>query len=428
MVKTAVALASMLGLTFSFIAAGSVSSRADAPAVKDIVQNYGNLAEAVYSDALAKARDLDKAVDDLLAEPTAEKLSAARDAWKAARIPYMQTEGYRFGNRIVDDWEGAVNSWPLDEGLIDYVDSDSYGEEKAENPLYTANIIANKTIRLGPKILDTSKITKEVIGKLNGAMHVEENVGTGYHAIEFLLWGQDLHGTGPGAGERPATDYDLKACTGGNCDRRRDYLKAATALLSDDLEEMVGNWKADGAARKALQSQGDNAQLSTILTGIGSLSYGELAGERMKLGVLLHDPEEEHDCFSDNTHNSHYYDQIGMMAIWNGTYEGSKTIKGASLAELARAKASDAAKRVDDALAHTLVKLKAIKDKADSGEMAYDQMLAAGNEAGNKMILDGVDALVAQARAIEGVVAALHLKIKVEGSDSLDNPQAVGAK
>ncbi|MBA2126624.1 peptidase [Hyphomicrobium methylovorum] len=428
MAKAAVALASVIGLAFGVVVTAAGPARADAPAVKDIVQNYGNLAETIYGDALAKARDLDKAVDDLLAEPTTEKLAAARDAWKAARVPYMQSEGFRFGNRIVDDWEGRVNSWPLDEGLIDYVDAASYGDEKAENPLYTANIIANKSIRLGPKVLDASKITKEVIGQLNSALHVESNVGTGYHAIEFLLWGQDLHGTGPGAGERPVTDYDLKACTGGNCDRRRDYLKAASGLLVDDLAEMTGNWKAGGPARVALEAQGDNVALSSILTGIGSLSYGELAGERMKLGVLLHDPEEEHDCFSDNTQNSHYFDQVGMIGIWNGKYEGSKTVSGASIAELARAKAPEAAKRVDEAMANTLAKLKAIKDKADSGEMAYDQMLAAGNEAGNKMILDGVDALVAQARAIEGVVAALHLKIKMEGSDSLDNPTAVGSK
>ena len=145
----------------------------------------------------------------------------------------------------------------------------------------------------------------------------------------------------------------------------------------------------------------------------------------MKLGVILHDPEEEQDCFSDNTHNSHYNDQIGMMSIWNGTYAGSTPVKGASIAALAREKAPEAAKRVDDAMTGTLSKLKAIKDKADSGEMAYDQMLAAGNDVGNKMIMDGVDALIIQARAIEAVVAALKLNIKIQGSDSLDTPSTV---
>jgi putative iron-regulated protein len=397
------------------------------PSNSDVVATYADVAAAMYGDALATAKDLDTAIDALLASPSATTLNAARAAWKTARVPYMQTEGYRFGNKIVDDWEGLVNSWPLDEGLIDYVDKATYGETKAENPMYAANIIANKELRLGAKKLNAKTINKAVIGQLNSAMDVESNVGTGYHAIEFLLWGQDLNGTKPGSGARPATDFDLKACTCGNCDRRRDYLKAASSLLIDDLTAMTKNWKAGGAARKAVLQQKPNTQLATILTGLGSLSYGELAGERMKLGVLLHDTEEEHDCFSDNTHNSHYNDQVGMMAIWNGRYDGATKVSGASIAEIARKSAPDAAKRVDEAMATTYAKLKAIKDKADSGEMAYDQMLAAGNDAGNKLVLDGVDALVAQARAVEAVVAALKLTIKIEGSDSLDKPETIGA-
>lgn len=394
----------------------------------DVVATYMDIGAAVFSDAAAAAHNLDKAVDAFLAAPCQQTLDAARTAWKAARIPYLQSEGFRFGNKIVDDWEGGVNSWPLDEGLIDYVDKASYGDKKDENPLYTANIIANSSLRLGAKVLDAKKIDKALLGQLNGAMDVEANVGTGYHAVEFLLWGQDLNGTKPGAGNRPVTDYDLKACSNGNCDRRRDYLKAVTSLLADDLVAMANNWKAGGAARAALEAEPEAARLATILTGLGSLSYGELAGERMKLGVILHDTEEEQDCFSDNTHNSHYNDQLGMLAIWNGNYEGATPVKGASIAALARDKAPDAAKRVDEAMAATLAKLKAIKDKAESGEMAYDQMLAAGNDVGNKLILDGVDALVVQSRAIEAVVAGLKLQVKLKGSDSLDNPDAAAQK
>jgi len=402
-------------------AAGSVEP-------KDIAKGYADIAKTVYGEAASTARTLDKAVGALLAKPNAETLAAAREAWKAARVPYSRSEGFRFGNKIVDDWEGKVNSWPLDEGLIDYVDKASYGDQKTENPLYAANIIANKTLQVGPKKLDARKIDKALIAKLNSALNVEANVGTGYHAVEFLLWGQDLNGTGPGAGNRPATDYDLKACTGGNCDRRRDYLKAAAALLVDDLSEMAKDWEEGGAARKELYAKNANEQLATILTGIGSLSYGELAGERMKLGVLLHDTEEEQDCFSDNTHNSHYNDELGMIAIWNGTLDDAGTKTVPSIGALAREKAPEAARRVDEAMASARAKIKAIKDKADSGAMAYDQMLAAGNDEGNKLILDAVGALVTQTRAVEAVVAALGLKIKLEGSDSLDNPSVVGAK
>lgn len=402
--------------------------RAEVVKPAEVMKTYSDIAEATYGDAAISAKALDAAIDKLLATPNDETLKAAREAWKAARVPYMQSEGFRFGNKIVDDWEGRVNSWPLDEGLIDYVDKSKYGETSDTNPLYTANIIANPKVKLGSETLDASKITKTLIAKLNSALEVESNVGTGYHAIEFLLWGQDLNGTGPGAGNRPATDYDLKACSNGNCDRRRAYLKAASGLLVDDLTAMTKNWKPGGAARKALAQMKEPQQLAVILTGLGSLSYGELAGERMKLGVILHDTEEEQDCFSDNTQNSHYNDQIGMMNIWNGHYEGSKTVKGASIAAYARAAAPEAAKRVDEAMANTEAKLKALHDAAQSGGMAYDQMLAAGNDAGNKLVLDGVEALVAQARAVEAVVGALKLTVKIEGSDSLDNPSAVSAK
>ena len=288
---------------------------------KAVITTYADIALAKYEDSLTTAKLLDQAVDALIAKPSADTLNAARAAWKAARPPYQQSEVYRFGNAIVDDWEGRVNSWPLDEGLIDYV-SGSYGTESDENSLYTANVIANKSIEINGTKVDASKLTPEFLsGTLQEAGDNEANVATGYHAIEFLLWGQDLHGTGPGAGERPYTDYDTANCTGGNCDRRAQYLAAASDLLVSDLEEMVGNWKADGAARKALLDGEPKAALSTILTGMGSLSYGELAGERMKLGLLLHDPEEEHDCFSDNTHISHLNDAIGIRDAYRGHYQ-----------------------------------------------------------------------------------------------------------
>jgi putative iron-regulated protein len=242
-----------------------------------------------------------------------------------------------------------------------------------------------------------------------------------------LLWGQDLHGTEAGSGERPATDYSTTACTHENCDRRATYLKAATDLLVADLEEMVANWKDGGGARQELAGKGPEGGLSTILTGLGSLSYGELAGERIKLGLLLHDPEEEHDCFSDNTHNSHYYDEIGMRSIWAGKYtrvDGS-VVEGPSIRDYATAKAGDAAKRIDEAFDAAVAKLQVLKDTADSGKMAYDQMIGPDNADGNKIVDDVVQGLVAQARAVEGVVAALGLSIELEGSDSLDNPSAV---
>jgi putative iron-regulated protein len=394
---------------------------------KAVIQTYANIALAGYEDSLTTAKALDAAVDALIAKPSAETLDAAKAAWKAARIPYQQTEAFRFGNAIVDDWEGRVNAWPLDEGLIDYVDK-AYGTESDENSLYTANVIANKEIEIDGKKADASKITPEFLsGSLQEAGDIEANVATGYHAIEFLLWGQDLNGTGAGAGKRAATDFDKANCTGGNCDRRGEYLKATSALLVTDLEEMVGNWKQGGAARKGLEEGDPKAGVATILTGMGSLSYGELAGERMKLGLLLHDPEEEHDCFSDNTHISHLYDAVGIRNVYTGSYtriDGSK-VEGPSLSSLV--KEADAAldTELTGKLDATVAKMEAIKAKAESGE-AYDQQIGEGNTQGNATVQAAIDALVDQTKSIERAVSALKLDaIAFEGSDSLDAPDKV---
>jgi putative iron-regulated protein len=185
----------------------------------------------------------------------------------------------------------------------------------------------------------------------------------------------------------------------------------------------VAAWDENGAARQDANENG----LAAILTGMGSLSYGELAGERMKLGLLLHDPEEEHDCFSDNTHNSHYYDAMGIANVYLGRYrrmDGSM-VEGPSLSDLLRA--ADAA--LDDEmrgkLAATTQAMARLKARAES-EQAYDQMIGEGNTDGNAVVQAAIDALIDQTRTIERIAAELALgSLALEGSDSLDSPEAV---
>ncbi len=402
-------------------------ARADAPSVADVLETYADIAQAGYEDSLIRAEALQSAIDAFIAGPTDETLKQARGAWLDARVPYQQTEAYRFGNKLVDDWEGKVNAWPLDEGLIDYTGSD-YGTQSAENPLYVANVIANTSFKIGGETIDATTITKELIAeKLREGGGIEANVATGYHAIEFLLWGQDLNGTGPGSGMRPATDFDAKACTGGNCDRRGAYLKAATRLLVEDLMWMTAQWAAGGDARKALGSSSDLTGLVAIFTGLGSLSYGELAGERMKLGLLVHDPEEEHDCFSDNTHNSHYFDAKGIQNVYLGTYtriDGSQ-VSGASPSDLVKAKDPVVDERLRKALDTTMTAMTAIVDRAKSAE-AYDEMIGEGNTEGNAIVDAAVTALLGQTKEIERAIGALGLNaIAIEGSESLDDPSKV---
>ena len=413
-------------LVAALFATTALATSASAETALDgVVENYADIALAKYEDSLATAKSLDAAIDAFLASPNAETQQAAKDAWLAARNPYQQTEVYRFGNAIVDDWEGRVNAWPLDEGLIDYVD-ESYGSESDENSLYTANLIANASITVNGEKVDTGKISERLIQNLNEAGDIEANVTTGYHAIEFLLWGQDLNGTDKGAGARPASDFDTANCSNDNCDRRADYLRSASRLLVSDLEEMVYYWSAKGDARKAVLEDA-KAGISTILTGMGSLSYGELAGERMKLGLLLHDPEEEHDCFSDNTHNSHLYDAVGIQNVYLGSYKrvDGSTVSGPSLSQLVAEKDPALDEELKAKLSMTVEKMQAMAERAEKTE-AYDQMIGEGNDEGNAVVQAAIDALVDQTRSIERAVALLDLdKIDFEGSDSLDNPTAV---
>ena len=413
--------AALLGVASTFAVADK------APDVGAVAKTYADIAEAGYADSLGKARKLKTAVAKLIAEPTEDNLKAARQAWLAARVPYMQTEAFRFGNVIVDDWEGKVNAWPLDEGLIDYVSAE-YGEESPENDLYIANVIANTSIKIGGEEVDISKITKELLAnKLQEAGGVESNVATGYHAIEFLLWGQDLNGTGPGAGKRPATDFDPKNCTGGNCERRAEYLAVVTDLLIDDLDWMTKQWGPSGAARKAVMAKGGKAGLVAIFKGLGSLSYGEMAGERMKLGLLIHDPEEEHDCFSDNTHNAHYFDVQGIKNVYLGTYtrtDGSM-VSGPSPSDLVRATSPELDKNIRAAIDQSMMRMGEIVSRAEGGE-AYDQMIGEDNAEGNETVNAAIKALIGQAKEFERAIAALNLEaIQFEGSDSLDDPASV---
>ena len=405
----------------------ALSTSAFAVEKADVLGNYADIAAAKYGDSLTTAQTLQAAVNALITNPSADALQAAKTAWLAARVPYQQTEVYRFGNAIVDDWEGKVNAWPLDEGLIDYVDA-SYGGPSDENEFAALNVVANASFTLSGKEVDANEITPALLEEtLQEADGVEANVATGYHAIEFLLWGQDLNGHGAGAGNRPWTDYAAgDACTNDNCDRRGEYLTAATDLLVSDLEWMTAQWAAGGAARAEL-NRNEDAGIAAVLTGMGSLSYGEVAGERMRLGVMLNDPEEEHSCFADNTHNDHYYDGLGVQNAYLGEYvriDGS-VVSGASLSDMVAATNASLDTEMRAKLSATMKALGRIKTTAEAG-FAYDQMLERGNEAGEAVIMGGVNGFIDQTRSIERVVSALGLdQIAFEGSDSLDDPEAV---
>lgn len=288
---------------------------------KQVIENYANIAFANYQKAYDDAVVLETAINTFTATPTEANFTAAKTAWKTSRESYGTTEGFRFANGPIDNEdldgpEGFINSWPLDENYIDYTNGAS-----------TSGIINDPTT--------FPTISKDVLVGENGKNDNEKYVTVGYHAIEFLLWGQDL--TAPSAnkpGQRPYTDYLTTGGTAANQARRATYLKVCADLLTDNLLQVVNQWKVGGTYRATfLAMNEEDVALKNIYLGITTLISAELPVERMETAVGNADQEDEHSCFSDNTHRDIALNLQSVINIYQGKY-GS--IDGASLEDLVK--------------------------------------------------------------------------------------------
>jgi putative iron-regulated protein len=375
MIKIVKSYVMPLGCLLSVAACGA-DDGADAVTAEAVVQHYPVLVHALYTDAHARAQELETAVKAFVAAPSAAGLESARAAWKAARIPYGQTEAFRFADGPIDAEggpEGRLNAWPLDEAYIDYVATAT-----------ESGIINDRAIELTAARLSALNEGAEgdVLG-MGGAFDEEKAVSTGYHAIEFLLWGQDLSAEGPG--QRPYTDFLTGAgASAPNGDRRGQYLRVVTELLVSDLASLVAAWAPDADNYRAtfLAMDPDEA-LKKLLAPLGILAKGELGGERMDVALDTRDQEDEHSCFSDNTHVDIQMNAKGIENVYLGRY-GEHS--GASLQALLREK--------DAALEASLTaKLTSVMASVDAIPAPFDQAISAPESAGYAAISAAVDAL-----------------------------------
>jgi putative iron-regulated protein len=380
--KTSWCSTMILGAAFAVGCGGGGDELDDAAPVVD---GYAAIAHANYSDALAQAQTLKTALDAFIAAPDPTTLAAAQEAWLAAREPYGQTEAFRFYDGPIDNPddgpEGLLNAWPLDEAYVDYVVGDD-----------TAGII-NK-----PDLFPT--LDKTVIADQN-EKGAEENISTGYHAIEFLLWGQDLNPTGPGA--RPHTDY-VAGGTAANQDRRGQYLGIVGELVVEHLQQVTDAW-APGAENYGAEFTGGvpaREAVRRILQGMGSLSGSELSGERMGTALDNRDQEDEHSCFSDNTHRDLRANAISMQNVYLGRYGA---VDGPGLDELVRARDADLDARMQTQLAASIAAIEAIP-------VPFDQAIM--NDDGRAKVKAAIDALKAQTDTTVEIATLLGITINLE--------------
>lgn len=352
----------------------------------DARKTYASIVHASYEDSLSEAQELDAAVQALVAAPSDATLGAARQAWLAAREPYLQTEVYRFYDgpidNPVDGPEGLVNAWPLDEAYIDYVDGDP-GAGIVNDPQVT---------------IDAA--TLESLNEMGG----EENIATGFHAVEFLLWGQDLSDTGPGA--RPHTDYVDGA--GPNATRRSGYLTTVSGMLVGHLSGLVGAWSpgASDNYRAELESVKPEEAIRRILTGMIVLSGFETGGERLQTALDSGDQEDEHSCFSDNTHRDMVQDIQGVSNVWHGNYQrlDGTSVSGVGVRAVVEQVDADLTVQLDAKIAESL-------QLANALVPPFDREIALDNPEGRARVEALVTSLGAQEKLLEDVFRKLGLSV-----------------
>ena len=383
---TATMLASACGENNSSVDAPVTPDGPDATISAAVVANYAANAYANYSEIVTKTQALKSAVDAFVAAPSAATLTAARTAWLAAREPYGQSEIYRFSDGPIDNPidgpEGRINAWPMDEAHVDYVTGNA-----------TAGIINNAAL--------FPTITKALIvdQNENGG---ETNISSGYHAIEFLLWGQDSSAAGPG--NRPHTDYVVGAGgTAANQARRAQYLTLTTEILIEDLIQVRNAWAPNVSNYRKTFVEGDvKISLQKIVQGLGSIAGSELSGQRMQAALDNRDQEDEHSCFSDNTHRDILLNGLGVQNIYLGRYGA---VDGAGLDDLIAVLNPALDTKIKAQLDATNTALNAIP-------APFDQAIIDNTK--RPSVVSGIKALQAEAALLGDVATALGITINME--------------
>ncbi len=440
-------------------ACGSDSDNDFSPtdAQQKLLNTNADIAYATYTDSVETAKLLQEALIAFKGDPSAANLTAAKKAWLVSREPYGQSEVYRFRESPIEAVEGDLNAWPLGEALIDYVatnDTDFTADQ--------VGVTANSAGINADGIVDGSIATQNIIGEtdviINNALLAntasaddEHDVIAGYHAIEFLLWGQDLNTTTQATtdgtdrddavnatsagGQRPLSDF-VSATANDTAARRHQFLEVAVDKLISDLEQVQAGWK-DGVADNyraqftTITSDTDfNQKLTEILTGMGTLSEGELAGERMQIAFASNSQEDEHSCFSDNTHRDIWLDAEGVSNSFYGSYAGydstlngtddvtTNAIDGYGLDDyLTEVGLDSLVASAKDALELTEINYTEIDTMARAGS-PFDVQIMAANRTAQSPVAKTIISLEAQARAIQDIATELNLGDVVEDDAS----------
>lgn len=402
--------ASLVAITLATIACNNDDDNDSAVSSDSFKSTYATIVAANYEDSYTTAVTLKTKIDAFITTPSATGLKEAKDAWLYARDFYGQTEAFREANGPIDnpdllETEGRINAWPLDEAYIDYVSSRG---QKVQNGL------------IGDTTFDITEAN--VLAKNEGTFEADQdtedatanNIATGWHAIEFLLWGQDLNynpvthklDNFSGSGKRQYTDYTTEE----NATRRKKYLQIVTNLLVNDLKDLTDTWAKGGSYRIAFEALEDKDALENILNGIGFISNGEISAERL-IPAIDEGQENEHSCFSDNTNQDMWANVHGINNVIVGKYtrEDKSVVTGVSLIELANKTNATSGAALKTSAESTLSKLDAMLAlNKNFDQIIHEETIGSNGPAGQLSA-----ALQIQGAAIAQVAKELGVTISI---------------
>jgi putative iron-regulated protein len=353
-----------------------------------VTTTYSDIVLANYKSALADAKSLQTALEAFTKAPSEELFTSAKGVWLTSRESYGATEAYRFYDGPIDNTEtgpeGQLNAWPLDEAYIDYTyDSQTHS-------MVNTGLIADTNF----EITQAGLIAQNEKGS-------EANVATGYHAIEFLLWGQDFNMGG-------YIDDKGKAVSGGRkvedyisadfAERRKTYLNEAAKLLVADLQTLVDAWEVGSENyRKTFTALSEKEALRRILVGLQTLSDVELSGERLAVALESHDQEDEHSCFSDNTHRDMVQGNLGMYQVFVGA---AGKVTGTGVSSLIDSTLKEKAETA----------FEAAKTAVEAIQAPFDYEISDSNAEGNARVQAAIDALKVQGDVVQEIATAVGIE------------------
>jgi putative iron-regulated protein len=312
-----------------------------------LIENYRELVSSLYKQCVVTVDHLNQKIEFFIQHVNEDNFYELRQQWINSKQCYSMAEATRFSGTYIDEIDTLINAWPIDELYIDYT---------LTKP--KSGIIGNEQIN----------ITQSNLFKLN-EQQGETNISIGYHAIEFLLWGQDFNADGPG--ERLWTDYSERT----DAKRRKTYLITIGALLQSHMNDLLFEWESNP---NQLQN------IDQIISGLGTFIKAELVGERMQVALDTFDQEDEQSCFSDQTNNDIISNIKGVLSVLTGHLNlknQSHFVKEPGLIDLFRQKDYDLSEKL-------LIDINQALDLMKQLTLPFDQAILPTNPSQRKIIED----------------------------------------